>query len=69
MKISHVQTTYNDLIVIHGPMSVLYALSLTGWHFAMTFRKPIFVIGKKKVNVELIQLIESQFKPRWMLCQ
>lgn len=42
------RTTYNDLIVIHGPVSVLYALSLTGWHFAMTFRKPIFAIEKKK---------------------
>ncbi len=41
-------TTYNELIVIHGPVSVLYALSLTGWHFAMTFRKPIFAIKKKK---------------------
>lgn len=41
------QATYNDLIVIHGPISVLYALPLTAWHFAMTFRKPIFVVEKK----------------------
>lgn len=66
------RTTYNDLIVIHGPVSVLYALSLTGWHFAMTFRKPIFAIEKKKKkntqkNVELILLIGSQFKTWGML--
>lgn len=44
--LSHIQATYFDVIVIYGP-TALYALSLTGWHFAMTFRKPIFVLEKK----------------------